>query len=109
MTFLPKTTLGKWSIALIIAMPLFSALVGALFGSYYEDVPAGESIAADIVDRPFLAVSMLIGMASGLGSFVTGLLSIVKRGERSILVFISTVIGGLLLLFITEEIISPHD
>jgi hypothetical protein len=45
---------------------------------------------------------------SGIAAFVTGLISIIKSKERSILVFLVVVVGVLALLFLLGEVIFPH-
>jgi len=105
---LPKTKLGKWSVGLIIAMFSLFFLGMSFFLKVYTSVSAGETILSDIVTRPGLALSMLSGFASGIIAFITGLTAIIKNKERSILVFIATIIGALLILFLTAEITSPH-
>jgi len=80
----------------------------SFFLKVYTSVSAGETILSDIVTRPGLALSMLSGFASGIIAFITGLTAIIKNKERSILVFIATIIGALLILFLTAEITSPH-
>ena len=62
----------------------------------------------DIAMRPALALTMLVGMAAGISAFATGLLAIIRQKENALLVYISTVIGALLLLFLTGEFIFPH-
>ncbi len=105
---MPKTILGKWSLGLIIAMPLLFVFGSSLTNSLYKSVPAGGTIIADIVTRPALAITMLIGMASGISAFLTGLTAITKHKERNLLVFVATIIGAALLLFLIAEIIFPH-
>jgi hypothetical protein len=105
---LPQTALGWGSVGLIIAMPILFFLGGSFADTIYESVPAGGTIPADIAARPALALTMLAGMASGISAFVTGLLAVLRRKERSLLVYASTVIGALLILFLSGEIISPH-
>ncbi len=106
--FIPKTKLGRWSVGLIIVMPILFVIGSSLSGSLYESVPAGRTIPADIAARPFLALTMLAGMATGILGFITGLLAIVKQKEKALLVYISTVIGGLLILFLIGELAFPH-
>jgi hypothetical protein len=104
----PKTTLGKWSIGLIVAMPILF-IVGTLFtNSLYKSIPAGRTILADIAARPALALTMLAGMVTGISAFITGLLSIIRQKENALLVYVSTVIGALLLLFLAGEFMFPH-
>jgi hypothetical protein len=104
----PKTKLGKWSVALIVAMLILFIIGPASRNSLYKSVPAGETIPADIVARPVLALAMLAGMAAGISAFITGLLAIIKKKEKALLVYISTLIGALLTLFLSGEILSPH-
>jgi len=105
---MPTTGLGWWSIGLIVAMPILF-LIGASFAnSVYESVPAGGTLFADIAARPALALIMLAGMAAGISAFITGILTIVRRKEKSLLVYISTVTGALLIIFLVGEIVSPH-
>ncbi len=100
--------LGKWSLGLIIAMPLLIITGTSLTNSLYESIPAGDTIWADITARPALALTMLAGMVSGVAAFLTGLVAIIRRKERAILVYVSSAIGGLLVLFLAGEILFPH-
>lgn len=104
----PQTMPGKWSVGLSIAMPLLFITGTSFTHALYPSVPAGDTILADIAARPALALTMLAGMASGVASFITGLLAIVTRKERAVLLYISTVIGALLILFLVGEILAPH-
>ncbi len=104
---LPITSLGKWSVGLIIVMPLLFIIGTSLTNSLYKSVPAGGTILADIAVRPALALTMLSGMVAGISAFVTGLLAIIKK-ENALLVYASGIIGALLLLFLAGEISFPH-
>ena len=104
----PDAILGRWSVGLIVAMPIFF-IVGASFAdTLYKTVPVGKTIPADIVARPALALTMLAGMAAGILGFITGILAIVRQKEKALLVYISTVIGAVLVLFLVGEILFPH-
>lgn len=105
---MPKTILGRWSLGLIVAMPILFFVGASLTNSMYASVPAGNSILEDISGRPALAFTMLTGTISGVSAFITGLIGVWKLGERSFLVYISTVFGALLLLFLLGEFTSPH-
>ena len=105
---MPKTILGKWSIILIIAMPVLFITGTSFSNSFYKSTPAGDTIFEDISARPALALSMLAGMVSGIFSFISGLLAIMKQKENAVLVYISTTIGALLVLFLAGEILFPH-
>jgi hypothetical protein len=105
---LPTTILGKWSIGLIIAMPLLFVLGTSFTNSLYASIAAGDTILADIAARPALALTMLAGMGSGILAFITGILAIIKQKERAVLVYISSIIGALFILFLAGEILFPH-
>ena len=105
---MPRTKPGGWSVGLIILMPILFVIGTSLSGSLYESVPAGGTILADISARPFLALTMLAGMAAGISGFITGLLAIVKQKEKALLVYASTVIGGLFVLYLIAEFAFPH-
>lgn len=105
---MPKTTLGKWSLGLIIVMPILFVIGSSFSNTLYESVPAGGSILADIADRPALALTMLAGMAAGVSAFITGLIAIIKSKERTILVYVATIVGAALIVFLIGEFSSPH-
>jgi len=77
--FLPKTTLGKWSVVLIIVMPVFF-YVGMSFVDFYESVSAGKTILQDIIVRPGVALPMLAGMVSGISALSQDLYPPLEKG-----------------------------
>jgi Na+/melibiose symporter-like transporter len=105
---LPITSLGKWSVGLIVAMPLLFIIGTSFTNSLYKSIPAGSTILADIAARPALALTMLAGIVAGILAFITGLLAIIRQKERALLVYVSGVIGALLMLFLAGEILFPH-
>jgi len=105
---MPKTNLGKWSVVLFLIMFVLFVIGFSLADSLYESVPAGGTILADIVSRPALAISMLVGFGAGISALVTGLISIIKHKERALLVYLSTLIGAGLTLFLIAEFLFPH-
>jgi len=104
----PITALGKWSVGLIIAMPLMFIIGTSFTDSLYQSVPSGDTIPEDIINRPALALTMLAGMAAGMAAFITGILAIIKKKEYALLAFISSIIGALVILFLAGEILFPH-
>ena len=104
----PKTKLGKWSVGLIVAMPILFVIGTSFTISLYRSTPAGETILADIASRPALALTLLAGMIAGISAFITGLVAISRQREKAILTYISTTIGALLVIFLIGEIIFPH-
>ena len=103
----PKTILGKWSIVLIVAIPVFF-YIGMSFVGFYESVPAGKTIPHDIVVRPGVALPMLAGFVSGIAAFFVGIIGITRKKDHSILIFLSTAVGFLVLLWCLAEILFPH-
>lgn len=104
----PKTILGKWSVGLIVAMPILFIIGTSFTDTLYRSVPAGRTILADIAARPALALTMLAGMAAGISAFMTGLVAIIRQKENALLVYVSTVFGALFVLYLAAEIVFPH-
>jgi hypothetical protein len=104
---MPTTLLGRWSVGASIAMPLLFNLGTSFINSLYLSVPAGNNIMADIGARPALAHTMLMGMMAGIVALITGLLAVIRQRERAILVYISTLIGALLVLFLAARYCIP--
>jgi len=67
-----------------------------------------NTILEDIINRPGVAIPMVVGFLAGITSFATGLSAIVKKKERALLVHISTFVGNLLILFLIGEFAFPH-
>ena len=107
-SLIPKTNFGKWSVGLIIAMALLFSIGTSFTNTLYESVSSGNTIIADIAKRPALALSMLAGMATGVLAFITGLLAMIRKKEKAILVYISSLIGALVIVFLIGEILYPH-
>ena len=105
--FAPKSRLGKWSVGLIVIVPILF-YIGMSFVSFYESVPAGKTIPHDIVARPGVALPMLAGFVSGIAAFFCGIIGITKKKDHSVLVFISTMLGFFVLLWILAEFLFPH-
>jgi len=105
--FAPKSDLGKWSIGLIVIVPILIYL-GMLFVNFYGSVPAGKTILHDIIVRPGIALPMLAGFISGIAAFFTGIIGIIRKKDRSILVFLSTTIGFFVLLWCLAQFLFSH-
>jgi len=95
-SILPKSSLGRWSVGLAAAFILLFVLSLVLTG--LGGVGPGP-------------VGPIIGIAfgiSGIAALVTGLISMIKSQERSILVFLAVVVGLFVLTFLLGEFIYPH-
>ena len=95
---LPRTTLGKLSFVLII-ISVFLFIINITLIKLLVDPSDSQKEQT---------ISMLVAAASGILSFFTGITSIIWKRERSILVFLSTLIGLLILWFMIGEILVPH-
>jgi hypothetical protein len=89
-------------------MPLLFFTGSSFTNSLYKSVPSGDTILADVVARPALALTMLAGMAAGISAFITGLLALIRQKDHALLVFASSTIGGLLVVFLAGEFLFPH-
>jgi len=102
MTILPKTCLGKWSVWLIVASVLLVLFFFAMTGWF--DQRGGEGF----FDNLLLTIPMLAAFGCGIVAFAVGLLSFFKPRERAVLVFLSTLIGLLVLIYGVAEVAFPH-
>ena len=85
---LPKSSLGIWSVGLAAAFILLSILFAVLTGLGGEPGPFAL----------IFIVNVVIGISS-IAAFITGLVSIIKSKERSVLVFLAVLLGFCALLF----------
>ena len=99
--FKPKTALGKWSVGLIMFFVVLLASFQLLVASGQR---GGETFFSNLI----LTIPMLIAGVSGVSAFATGLIGIIRSRERSIAVYLATLIGLLVLLFVLGEVIFPH-
>ena len=102
-TVLPKTSLGRWSVGLAAACIVLLVLLVVLVGRLGLGVVKPGSLGAFMLGFAF-------GI-SGIAALVTGLISIIKTKERSILAFLAVVVTVLLtlfslLMFIGEEVLG---
>jgi len=86
LTFLPKTTLGKWSVGLSIA---FIILIWMKI--QYA------------IHLPSFAIAAL-----GLAGLVIGIAAIFKNKDRAVLNLLPIIVGLVILLWIAAELIFPH-
>ena len=100
-TFIPKTHLGKWTVGLIIAFFIFLAV-------FFMFVNLGETGGDTIFSNLKLFVPYSIAVLSAVASFFTGIISVFKNKERSVLVFLSVILGFLIFLWILAEFLFPH-
>lgn len=101
-SLLPKSKLGICAALLLL---LFFLLLGvSILISDWQGYVASQTI----FDNLPIAVPMIFAIASALASFIIGLIAIFKSKERSVLIFITTVIGFFFALLFMGEILFPH-
>lgn len=105
---MPKTNLGKWSVWLIIAMFVFFVIGLSLPSILYESAPTGNTLLDDVVNRPLLALSMIAGVGASISALITGLVAVLKRKERAILVYGSTLVGAAVTFFVISMFLFPE-
>lgn len=109
MYLVPKTSLGKWSLGLIVAMFTLFIIGTSSVNVLYGSVPAGNTIVEDILIRPVLAIAMLAGMFSGISAFFTGFIAVIREKDSAFLGYVVVIIGALLSIFLLGEAIFPHN
>jgi cytochrome bd-type quinol oxidase subunit 2 len=100
---LPQTILGKWSIGLIIACLLVFILAQILV-STGTGHRGGGTFSSNLIHM----IPMILAAICGTAAFFTGIIGIIKSKERSITVFLATLLGLFVLIFWLGEIIFPH-
>ena len=104
-TLLPTTTLGKWTIGLVIAALLCFAV---FIIEVATGLRGGDTL--DLTDPSQLwpAMPMLLAGFFVVSSMATGVIGIVKSKERSVLVFVAAVLGLFVLLLVVGQFLFPQ-
>lgn len=97
---MPKTKLGKWSLGCLGLFVLF-LLIGNTV------VASGQRGGETFFDNLYISIPMILAGLAGIAAFVTGFISVIKVKERSPFVYIATVIGLLLMIFLAGELLGP--
>jgi hypothetical protein len=95
----PSTKLGWWSILLIAIYEI----ILLLNNSIYLNLPDGVSWRETLLPV-YGIIMMIIGLAAG----IVGLIAVARRHERSLLVWITIVIGLYSLLFLIGDFLLPQ-
>jgi peptidoglycan/LPS O-acetylase OafA/YrhL len=99
--FKPKTKLGKRSAWLLVTL-------AALMGIFRVNILLGQQGGDTFFSNPSLAIPILLAGISGIAAFITGLISIIRKKERSISVYLAVAIGLIVLIVAFANIISPY-
>ena len=95
----PSTRLGWWSVALTATFVVLMIINNTVFMRLPEDVTWRETI------LPFYGFFMMLcGFAAG----IVGLIAVIRRHERSLLVWLTILPGLFVLVFVLGEFLVPH-
>jgi hypothetical protein len=94
---LPKSSLGKWAVGLAAAFILLSILFAVLTRLGGEPGPF----------TLIFIVNIVIGI-SFIAALATGIISLIKNKDMSILVFLAVLVGFGALLFFLGEFLFIH-
>lgn len=100
-SFFPVTNKGQFATRFFVGFIL-------MFIIFQLMILSGQRGGETFFSNLWLTIPFLIAIACAIAGFVYGSISIVREKERSIAVFIATVVGFLVLLFISAEILFPH-
>ncbi|WP_339060328.1 hypothetical protein [Tepidibacillus marianensis] len=99
---MPNTKLGKWSRGLLIGF-LILLVLGTVIASIQR--PTADQT---FFSNPLFSILMISPVVAAIFSFLTGIVAVFKKKERSILVLLSTAIGLLILVILLGEFLFPH-
>lgn len=98
---MPKTRLGRYSGMSLLGFVLFFIVFQALVMSGQQ---GGETFFSNL----WLTIPFLLGVILAIAGLIFGCISIIRDQERSVLVYVATVIGFFVLVFVIAEIVFPH-
>ena len=92
---MPKTKLGKWT-GLFLAIFVVSLIIVIVFLNVLHLRRGGRNV--------LTVLPVLTMMASGITAFITGLISLLKFKDRSLVVILAVVFGLLAVLMVIMEV-----
>lgn len=98
---MPRTRPGRWSVG----------LAGAFFAGLFLLrllVALGQEGGKGFFSNIPLALAGISAAAAGVATLVVGVVAIVRRRERSPLVFLATFVGLVVTWFLIGEVVTPH-
>lgn len=101
-SFLPKTKLGIWSVALLISSVLLLVLFFLLINVFNQK--GGPTFFSNLT----LTIPIILAWFACAAAFIIGIIAVIKSKSRSFLVFITILIGFLVTLFGIMEVTLPH-
>jgi len=95
----PRTPLAWWAVGLTLAFLVLQCLNSAVFMRLAEDVPWRQTV------LPLYGIFMML---CGLAAGVVGLIALLRKHERSWMVWLAILFGASALLFVLGEFLAPH-
>lgn len=95
----PSTKLGWWSVKLAATFIALLIINTVVFVPSAEKVPWGQAI------LPFSGITIL---SCGLAAGIVGLIAVIRRRERSWLVWLTMLPGLMVVVFVLGEFLVPH-
>jgi hypothetical protein len=100
---LPKTSWGRWSISLAGAFVILYISLQAFYTYVHRNPVPNPG-----PPSPFILIGVTAEDISGIGAFITGLISMIKSKERSIFVFLVVALGCFALIWLLGELLFSH-
>lgn len=97
---MPTTTQGRWSSGLL-------GLAALCFVVFFGLVMAGQRGGGTFFSNPALSAAILTAAGSAVAAGICGVLAR-RAGDRTLLPVAGIVLGALVLLWTTAEIVFPH-
>lgn len=98
---LPSTDLGRWSVRLLVVFVVF-------FSTWIVYISVHRVSRPTFFSDPLHAVLLITAAGSAVLGAILGLWSVLVRGERSLLTFLSILIGGFVAWWGGAEVFFPH-
>ena len=95
----PHTKLGRWAVGLGILFVVLFLINSFVFMPTSSDAPWRQVV------LPFYGIFMLL---CGLAAGIIGLVAVIRRHERSWLVWLTLLPGLLVLFLVLGEFLVPH-
>ncbi|HAY84091.1 MAG TPA: hypothetical protein DCY42_03960 [Chloroflexi bacterium] len=95
----PSTRLGWWSVVLMAV----SVVMMIINPTVFMDIPEDQGWRVTLL--PFFAILMIL---CGLSAGILGLVAVIRRNERSVVVLPGLLIGLFAVVFLLGEFLLPH-
>ena len=100
-SLMPTTKQGRWSVRLLVVFAV-------LFPTWIAYVSLRQIPRPTFFSDPLHAVLLLPAAVSAALGAIVGVWSVLIRGERAILTFLSIIVGGFVGWWGAAEILFPH-